>query len=131
MTNHAGFECPATFDGTDYHLTSWEGTETTSDHSVTTTANYDPTDVKCYEDVIGGTTKFEGSCKFFFDTDLKPYPQLRSGKVVNALVLKCDLTGSQISMKAFIKTLKVAPTNIDGVEEVDVTFRNKGKITYT
>lgn len=128
---HAGFEAPVLFDGVDYNVVKWDGTETTSEIDVTTTANYDPVSDRCYSDFIRGMTSFEGTITFIFDSTKKPWPNLRDGGYVNVLELHCDLTGSKISMKAFIRSLKVAPTEIAGRVEVEVGFRNKGLVTYT
>lgn len=130
MPYHAGFEAVALVNGVDLNVVKWDGTSTTQEIDVTTTANYDAPSNKCYTDFIRGTTSFEGTLMAIFDDTKKPWPTLRDGSYI-ALELQCDKTGSKISMQAFVRSLKVAPTEISGRVEVEVGFRNKGTVTYT
>lgn len=131
QVNHRGFECKALLDGVDLNVTKWDGTSTTTELTRTNTSHYDPVEDRCYKSVIGGVSSFEGSITFEYDSNNKPWPNLRDGEFVEIAQLKCDNTGSMISGRLFIKTLKVAPDSIDGLVTGELTFSSDGKITYT
>lgn len=130
QVNHRGFECPVLLDGVDLHVTKWDGTSTTTELTRTNTSHYVPAEDRCYKSVIGGVTSFEGTINFEYDSNNKPWPNLRDGNFVELAELQCDNTGTKISCRIYIKTLKIAPDNIDGLVTGEITFSSDGKVTY-
>lgn len=126
---HVGFEGSVVANAIDWHVKSWNYTETVDFVETTNTGDYDPVTDRAYETGVRGKSRMEGEFNFGYDSNNQPEPSLVPGSIVAAVFTK--LSGVSRSLNIYITSLRLGPGDIAGQVDVTCSFRNNGKWSDT
>lgn len=130
--NHSGYEGTLVIAGEDINVQNWTASEETGSSDATTTADYDPTDQRCYSRTQPGVTKMSISADWLYDSTMDLYPSaLRSGIFVLNVVLTKSSGHVLTIPEALITKIDLKQGGIGGIVSYSLSMEAQGKFTVT